>query len=87
MTESSDPYENAVAERMNGILKYEFKLIDTFEDFKNLSRQIDQSIYCYNNLTPHFYLNYNIPSQVHMKNNVKLKTYKKNKIRIGKFLS
>jgi transposase InsO family protein len=77
MTENSDPYENAVAERVNGILKYEFGLIDTFEDFKNLSQQLDQSIYYYNNLRPHISLNYNIPSQVHMKNNVKLKTYKK----------
>ncbi|WP_144428943.1 IS3 family transposase [Chryseobacterium sp. StRB126] len=77
MTENSDPYENAIAERVNGILKYEFGLIDIFEDFKNLSQQLDQSIYYYNNLRPHFSLNYNIPSQVHMKNNVKLKTYKK----------
>ncbi|WP_300685147.1 IS3 family transposase [Chryseobacterium sp.] len=77
MTENSDPYENAVAERVNGILKYEFGLIGTFENFKNLSRQLDQSIYYYNNLRPHFSLHYNIPSQVHMKNNVKLKTYKK----------
>ncbi|WP_394337106.1 IS3 family transposase [Chryseobacterium viscerum] len=76
MTENSDPYENAIAERVNGILKYEFGLIDTFEDFKSLSQQLDQSIYYYNNLRPHFSLNYNIPSQVHMKN----------KIRIGKFL-
>lgn len=44
MTENSDPYENAVAERVNGILKYEFGLIDdTLENFKNLSRQLDQS--------------------------------------------
>lgn len=77
MTENSDPYENAVAERVNGILKYEFGLIDIFEDFKSLSQQLEQSIYYYNNLRPHFSLNYNIPSQVHMKNNVKLKTYKK----------
>lgn len=77
MTENSDPYENAIAERVNGILKHEFGLIDTFENFKNLSQQLEQAIYCYNNLRPHFSLHYNIPNQVHMKNNVKLKTYKK----------
>lgn len=77
MTENSDPYENAIAERVNGILKYEFGLIDTFEDFKNLSQQLEQSIYYYNNLRPHISLNYNTPNLVHMKNNVKLKTYKK----------
>ena len=32
MTENSDPYENAVAERVNRILKHEFGLIDTFEN-------------------------------------------------------
>lgn len=74
MTENSDPYENAVAERVNGIQKYEFGLIDTLEDFKNLSQRLGQSIYYYNHLRPHFSLNYNIPNQVHMKNNVKLKT-------------
>lgn len=77
MTENSDPYENAVAERVNGILKHEFGLIETFENFQNLSRQLEQSIYYYNNVRPHFSLHYHIPNQVHMKNNVKLKTYKK----------
>jgi hypothetical protein len=30
MTENGDPYENAVAERINGILKYDFLIIDGF---------------------------------------------------------
>lgn len=34
MTENGDPYENAIAERVNGILKDEHDLYDTFPDFK-----------------------------------------------------
>lgn len=32
MTENGDPYENAIAERVNGILKDEFGLYDKFEN-------------------------------------------------------
>jgi hypothetical protein len=33
MAKAGDPYENAVAERVNGILKYEFDLNDNFKNF------------------------------------------------------
>jgi len=33
MTENGDPYENAIAERVNGILKYEFLIIDGFRKY------------------------------------------------------
>lgn len=35
MTQNYDPYENAIAERVNGILKEEFGLFEIFEDFGN----------------------------------------------------
>jgi putative transposase len=34
MTQNSDPYENAVAERINGLLKHEFLLINTIKIFQ-----------------------------------------------------
>ncbi|QEC58545.1 DDE-type integrase/transposase/recombinase [Flavisolibacter ginsenosidimutans] len=34
MTEKSDPYENAVAERINGLLKDEFNLVRTFQNIQ-----------------------------------------------------
>jgi len=53
MTEQSDPYENAIAERVNGILKDEFRLDDVFESFELLEQQVTQAIALYNQLRPH----------------------------------
>lgn len=35
MTQSYDPYENVIAERINGILKEEFELFEIFENLDN----------------------------------------------------
>ena len=48
MTEEYDPYENAVAERVNGILKAEFGLGDIFDNHEQLELQTIQSIALYN---------------------------------------
>lgn len=65
MTENGDPYENAVAERVNGILKdewlYEMKLNN-----KNQTLGIlDQIIALYNENRPHLSLNYQTPGMVY----------------------
>ncbi len=38
MTQEYDPYENAVAERVNGILKEEFGLHEIIENYQNLNK-------------------------------------------------
>ena len=43
MTENGDPYENAIAERINGILKYEFLIIDGFKDHIQAMKVIAES--------------------------------------------
>jgi transposase InsO family protein len=53
MTENSDPYENAVAERVNGILKDEFMLDINFESYFRMKKQVQQSINAYNHLRLH----------------------------------
>lgn len=53
ITQESDPYKNAVAERVNGILKAEFGLDDIFENYEQLELQTIQSIALYNQLRPH----------------------------------
>lgn len=53
MTESGSPYDNAVAERVNGILKDEFNLYDTFETHKIASKSVDKAIETYNYKRPH----------------------------------
>ena len=76
MTQNSDPYENAVAERINGILKQEFD-IDKFDIETKIKRKIvDESIKIYNELRPHFSNHYLTPNQMHKQEKLKIKTYK-----------
>ena len=77
MTENGDPYENAVAERMNGILKAEFGLSEQMDDLTDASKQTNQSILTYNNLRPHLSCRMLTPIQMHGQRTIKLKTYKK----------
>ena len=76
MTQNSDPYENAVAERINGILKQEFN-IDKFDVETKIKRKIvEESIEIHNELRPHFSNHYLTPNQMHKQEKLKIKTYK-----------
>ena len=63
-TQGGDPYENAVAERLNGILKYEFELKDNFKNFKLANHEIDRAILLYNSKRPHWSLDLKTPDEV-----------------------
>jgi putative transposase len=76
MTENGDPYENAVAERVNGILKDEFGLGDQLMDIKEALKQTEQGIRAYNHLRPHLSCNMLTPVQMHSQQLIKVKTYK-----------
>ncbi|WBA44322.1 integrase core domain-containing protein [Hymenobacter canadensis] len=52
MTQHGDPYENAVAERVNGILKDEFGLGTTLPDFAQADALVVQAVQAYNELRP-----------------------------------
>ena len=65
MTEENHCYENAIAERINGILKDEFYLNITLPSLKIAKELVRDSIYIYNNKRRHMSLNYNIPEDVH----------------------
>lgn len=56
MTENGDPYENAIAERINGILKYEFLIINGFKNHLEALTVIKESIGIYNDERPHLSL-------------------------------
>lgn len=78
MTENGDPYENAVAERINGILKSEFDLYKTFKNFEQAKDWIDQAIEIYNNKRPHSSCDYLTPNQAYQATGqLKLKWKKK----------
>jgi transposase InsO family protein len=65
MTEQYDPYENALAERMNGILKTEYLLEGGFSTSQLARLAIEESIETYNQIRPHMSLNMKTPNQVH----------------------
>ena len=76
MTEEYDPYENAVAERINGVLKTEFGLDTVFETYELLELQTQQSIALHNQLRPHMSIGLLTPNQAHKQREIKLKTWK-----------
>ena len=82
MTESYDPYQNAVAERINGILKNEFILGITTSDLKLMQKLIDQSVYIYNEERPHLSCSMKTPNLMHRQKTIKIESYK-NKIANG----
>jgi putative transposase len=65
MTENGDPYENALAERMNGIVKNEFNLHVSTTGFDDTYQTIKRSVDAYNLLRPHGSCDYLTPSQTH----------------------
>jgi len=67
MTEKNHCYENALAERVNGILKGEYRLGETFRTKGQAIRLTKQVVEIYNELRPHLALNYQTPSCVHAK--------------------
>jgi len=54
MTQSGSPYDNALAERINGILKQEFGLYKTFKSYHQAIDPVAKAIYAYNQVRPHF---------------------------------
>lgn len=53
MTENGDPYENALAERVNGILKSEWIDHEKYTSFDQAKERISQIIKIYNTMRPH----------------------------------
>ena len=65
MTEENHCYENAIAERVNGILKQEFLLDENFENKTMAIKAVREAIESYNNRRPHWSLNLCTPQQIH----------------------
>lgn len=64
MTDGYDCYQNALAERVNGILKQEF-LFYRSASFEDLRTLVKESIEAYNRLRPHLSLGMKTPEEVH----------------------
>ena len=77
MTESYDPYANAVAERINGVLKQEF-LLEQYNLPLDVMRHVVKDVVAtYNKQRPHYSCGYLTPEQMHRQSERKIKTYKK----------
>jgi putative transposase len=84
MTDNGDPYENAMAERVNGILKIDFKLNRLFKSRSEALLATNSAIANYNLLRPHMSCDYLTPHAAHlldqpMRMHWKKKSFKSNK--------
>ena len=80
MTQDGNPYDNAIAERVNGILKDEFLLDDVMSNFDEAKKQTDQAILCYNNKRPHLSCQMLTPIQMHSQTELKIRKWTKKKL-------
>jgi len=65
MTQNGDPYENAIAERVNGILKNEVCHTSGFTNFDRALKEITRAIRAYNKLRPHRSCDMLTPDEAH----------------------
>jgi transposase InsO family protein len=77
MTESYDPYANAIAERINGILKQEFIEVVKADKLDIMKLLVKDSVAIYNKKRPHLSCQMNTPETMHKQNRIKIKSYKK----------
>lgn len=81
MTQSGDPKDNAIAERINGILKTEFLNHYQFSNMVQVRNRVSQAVDFYNNHRPHRSLDMMTPVQTKQKTGVikkRWKSYKDN---------
>jgi putative transposase len=65
MTENGDPLENAIAERVNGILKNEYLHHYNVCNIAEASAKLKQAVESYNNQRPHMSISNLTPDKVH----------------------
>ncbi|BAX81601.1 integrase core domain-containing protein [Labilibaculum antarcticum] len=77
-----DPYANAIAERMNGILKQEFLLEQYLVKLPVMKELIKHSVRKFNVLRPHWSCYMRMPDRMHKQREIKIKTYKNSTCKI-----
>lgn len=76
-TQIGSPYENAVAERLNGILKEEFRLDAKLKNLQEVQQKVDRAVEIYNHKRPHLSCHLLTPEQMHQQQSLPCKTYRK----------
>ena len=77
MTQQYDPYENPVAERINGILKQEFGLGKTIVNLKLAKKMVKKAVKTYNSKRMHYSLGLKTPDFAHSNQNHNYRQYRK----------
>lgn len=80
MTQKGDPYENALAERMNGILKQEFLLNRVFANYGQAQQAVQRAISTYNTRWPHGSLYMLTPQQAQQTKEMVQRKWKSRKV-------
>lgn len=77
MTQSGSPYDNAVAERINGILKDEFGLGERLRNLEEVRRVLEKAVEVYNEKRPHWSCGLLTPNEMHGQQSIPVRTYRK----------
>ena len=64
MGQKGNCYDNALAERVNGILKQEYALGECFTNIPQAARAVDEAVWLYNHERPHMSLNNQTPQEI-----------------------
>ena len=78
MTENGDPLENAIAERVNGIIKEEYLQDYKVKNIKEAKQVLAFVVKLYNEERPHNSISNNVPNDVHENKDVKTERLWKN---------
>jgi len=76
MTQTGSPYDNAIAERVNGILKMEFDMEKTFKNVAQAKNCVELGIHKYNNRRLHTSCQFQTPQNTHVLENIAQKPEK-----------
>ena len=79
MTQSGSPYDNAMAERVNGIIKNDVMPPVSLKSFKDALKKVDEAIDTYNNYKPHSSCDKLTPSEAHKREGYLKKHWKNNR--------
>lgn len=78
MTENGDPLENAIAERVNGIIKEEYLQDNTVKTIKEAKQVLSFVVKLYNQERPHNSISNKVPNFIHENKEIKTKRLWKN---------
>jgi transposase InsO family protein len=73
MTQSSDPLDNSIAERVNGIMKHEYLFSYAPENLQQAKNILDLCVNLYNNDRPHNSIGNKTPNEIHINKSQKIK--------------